>query len=116
MDSLLARRTAQILGFGVSSALLVTAVGSLLYLIAEGAEPVHVQAIRSDLSEPQGIIKQALLGNSEAIIQSGILLLIAVPIVRVFYMIFLFKKAHDPLYAGISFVLFLILMVSLMLT
>ncbi|MEH2148991.1 DUF1634 domain-containing protein [Nostoc sp.] len=74
--------------YGVLIASAIVLLGGILYLIHHGAEPVAYQFFRGEPSEfrsPLGIVKAVLSGSYLSIIQFGLLLLIAIPILRVLF-------------------------------
>lgn len=101
---------------GVLLSSFVVLVGGLLYLYSEHAKPANFRVF---LSEPEDLRNLPQLfhlvwtGNPAAIIQCGILLLIATPIARVVFACVAFLLEKDRLYLVISSVVLLILLVSL---
>ncbi|MGC1299133.1 MAG: DUF1634 domain-containing protein [Alloacidobacterium sp.] len=102
---------------GVFIAAAVVLIGGLLYLNqTRGPRPDYatfhgeVAALRS----PAGIVKNISTGNSGAIIQLGLLLLIATPIARVAFAAFGFFAEKDWLYVAVSLIVFAVLMYSLL--
>jgi uncharacterized membrane protein len=90
--------------------------GAVLYL---GAHPwAHVD-YRSFHSEPEelktvhGIVRSAFSGESRAIMQLGLLLLIATPIVRVIFSIFAFAIEGDRMYVLFTLIVLAVLLYSL---
>ena len=51
-------------------------------------------------------------GRGQAIVMAGLLVLIATPVARVALSVFVFVKVRDRLYAGITFAVLMILLVS----
>ena len=90
-----------LLKYGVLIASAVVLLGGILYLIRHGAEPAEYQFFRGTPSEfcsPTGVVKAAFSGSSGGIIQLGLLLLIAIPIVRVIVSLFAFIRRRDLIY------------------
>lgn len=82
-----------LLKFGVLIASAVVLFGGIIYLVHYGNEPARYQIFRgepSNFCSPLGVIKALLAGSDRAIIQLGILLMIATPIVRVIISLFAF--------------------------
>jgi uncharacterized membrane protein len=75
-----------LLKYGVLTASAVVLLGGILYLIRHGAEPVQYHVFRgepSQLCSPAGVLEAVLSGSRRGIIQLGLLLLIATPVLRV---------------------------------
>lgn len=104
-----------LLRFGVITAAIVVVIGGFFYIVGHGHQPPDYRLYRgepTDLTTLNGIGSEAISLSSRGIIQSGILLLIAVPIVRVAFSIFAFARQRDYLYLGVTVAVFIILMVS----
>jgi len=102
---------------GVLIAATVVLLGGLLYLSqTRGPRPdyatFHGEA--AELRSPTAIITHLSPLNSSAIIQLGLLLLIATPIARVAFAAFAFFAEKDWLYVVISLIVFAVLMYSLL--
>jgi uncharacterized membrane protein len=107
----------QLLRAGVLLAAAVVLIGGLLYLNqTRGPRPdyaiFHGEA--AALRSPAGIVRNISTGNSSAIIQLGILLLIATPIARVAFSAFAFFAERDWLYVAVALLVLAILMYSLL--
>jgi uncharacterized membrane protein len=107
----------QLLRAGVLIAAGVVFIGGLLYLNqTRGPRPkysiFHGEA--AELRSPAGIIHSLSSGNSNAIIQFGLLLLIATPIARVAFAAFGFSLEKDWVYVLVSLIVFAVLMYSLL--
>ncbi len=90
-----------LLKYGVLIASAVVLFGGILYLIRHGAEPAEYQFFRGTPSEfrsPTGVVKAVFSGSSRGIIQLGLLLLIAIPIVRVVVSLLAFIRRRDLIY------------------
>ena len=61
----------------------------------------------------RGIAHGALHGESVAIIQFGLVMLIATPIARVIFSVFAFFKEKDHLYVAVSAIVLLVLIYSI---
>jgi len=107
----------QLLRAGVLLAAAVVFIGGVLYLNqTRGPRPdyskFHGEAVA--LRSPAGVVKQAFTGDSHAIIQLGLLLLIATPVARVLFAVFGFLLEKDWHYVVVSLVVFAVLMYSLL--
>lgn len=112
--------TEQILGnllrIGVLAAGFVVFTGGVVYLMHYGADIPSYHLFRGEPAELRsisGILAEAMTGRSRALIQAGLLLLIATPIARVAFSIFAFLKERDYLYVAITIVVFAVLVASL---
>jgi uncharacterized membrane protein len=107
-----------LLRVGVTLAAVVVLAGGALYLFRHGGEEPHYRTFtgeRSDLRSPVGIVQYALTGGSRAIIQFGLLLLLATPVARVLFSVFAFAHQRDYLYVALTLVVLTLLLASLFL-
>jgi len=91
-------------------------VGALVYLAHNGLVLVDYrifQAGPQELTHPGGIIKQAFSFSGRALIQLGVLALIATPVARVAFSILVFIRQQDRMYMLITTVVFMALLFSL---
>lgn len=101
---------------GMLVSALVILAGGILYLIQHGHDPTRYTAFRGippSLRSLSGIVTGTLHGDSLAIIQFGILLLIATPVARVVFSVVGFLMERDDLYVVISAIVLLVLLYSL---
>lgn len=94
---------------GVLASAAVILAGLLLFLIS-GDSGYPEKTFPTSLA---GIYSGLLSLKSYAIILTGLLMLIATPVLRVFISIFVFLHEQDYLYVGITVAVFLILVASL---
>ncbi|MEH2432834.1 MAG: DUF1634 domain-containing protein [Nostoc sp.] len=109
--------------YGVLIASAVVLLGGILYLIHHGAEPAGYHFFRGEPSEfrsPAGVVKAVLSGSDaygglrlRAIIQLGLLLLIATPIVRVFISLLTFLLQREFIYVIVTLLVMTSLIYSL---
>ena len=95
----------KLLKCGVLIASTVVLIGGVLYLIAHGAEPANYNLFQGELPifcSPTGVLTAALSGNCNGIIQLGLLLLIATPIVRVIFSLLTFLWQRDFIYVTVT--------------
>jgi uncharacterized membrane protein len=91
---------------GVLTAAAVVVLGAALYLFHHGQE--HVKDRHAfvpegpELSRPVLIVRSVWEGHGQALIQVGLLLLIATPIARVAFSAFAFARQHDRTYVVIT--------------
>jgi uncharacterized membrane protein len=102
---------------GVMLSGFVVAVGAAIYLIRHGLAPAgyHVfQGEPSDLRNLPGILHTAGRLSGRGIIQLGLVMLIATPVVRVAFSIWGFAEEHDRLYLIFTGIVLIILLYSLL--
>jgi uncharacterized membrane protein len=107
----------KLLRTGITISSLIILSGGILYLLQQGAEPRS--AFLFDGGEPHftsisGVAQGILHGNSQSIIQAGILLLIATPVARIAFSLAGFIRERDRLYIIISFIVLTILIASML--
>jgi uncharacterized membrane protein len=101
---------------GVMLAALVVLIGGILYLRqSSGPRPDynHFHGESAELRSPAKIAVLAVHGNPEAIIQFGLLLLIATPIFRVVVAAAGFALEKDSMYVWVSLIVLAVLLFSL---
>jgi uncharacterized membrane protein len=104
------------LRLGVLTAAIVILCGGILYLVRHGAELPSYAVFHgepSDLCSVGGIIGDVLSGSSRGIIQLGLLLLIATPVVRVALSLIGFVRQRDRIYVAVSLTVLALLLFSL---
>jgi uncharacterized membrane protein len=90
-----------LLKYGVLIASAIVLLGGILYLISQGFEPAdyHVfHGVTSEFRSPEGVINAILAGSRQGIIQLGLLVLIATPILRVVISLLTFVWRRDFVY------------------
>ena len=106
-----------ILRTGVLAAALVVGVAGFFYLIQFHGNVVQYGKFEmegSDLRTLTGIVRSSLRFRSDAIIQLGLLILIATPIARVALAAVGFGLERDYLYVAVSILVLTILLFGLM--
>jgi uncharacterized membrane protein len=101
---------------GVLASSVLVAVGGLLYLTQNHANPVDYSTFhmeRSSLRTLSGILRSAMQLQPSAVIQLGLLSLIATPIARVTLAALGFYLDGDRLYVGVSLIVLAILIFSI---
>lgn len=94
-----------VLLFGVLASAAMVLIGGVLFLWRHGAAPVHYRVFRgepSDLRTLGGIWAETLHDSSRGLIQLGLLLLVAVQLVRVGLTGVLFGLSRDKTFVVIS--------------
>lgn len=105
-----------LLRWGVILAASVTAVGGVIFLFLHGARIADYRTFAGQpdaLTSVSAVAQNALLLHPEAIIQLGLLLLIATPIARVALSLLAFVKQHDHTYIVVTATVLGILLYSL---
>jgi uncharacterized membrane protein len=101
---------------GVLLSGIIIFAGGILYVIRYGHTPVHYGQFdpnRAELRSVVPVIKGAFRLDARAIIQLGLLLLIATPVARVLFSIVAFAMERDATYVWITIIVLAILMFSL---
>lgn len=107
----------RLLQAGVMLASVVVLVGGILYVRDHAAAPMNYRIFASEpafLRHPGQLFRHLAAGDGEAIVQFGILLLIATPIARVVFAVIGFAIERDRLYVAVSVFVLMVLMVSLL--
>ncbi|MGC2111073.1 MAG: DUF1634 domain-containing protein [Candidatus Korobacteraceae bacterium] len=101
---------------GVILAATVVLAGGVLYLVRHGREVANYTAFHGEPANLKSVVPilQGTAGmRAHAIIQLGLLLLIATPVARVLFSAFAFAIERDYMYVVITLIVFAILMYSL---
>ena len=107
----------KMLRFGVSLSAVITVLGGLLYMFhhQDIVPEYHVfKGVETQYISLSGIFSGVIALNSKAIIQLGVMLLIATPIARVLFSMFAFLLEKDYLYAIITFIVFSVMSFSIL--
>jgi uncharacterized membrane protein len=107
---------AYLLRTGVIVSAMVVAIGAVLYLSRNGTSFPDYQSFKgepADLRSVGGIIKDTFEASGRGIIQLGLLLLIATPVMRVLLSSVAFFRQGDKIYFFITLIVFVILVYSL---
>lgn len=95
----------RLLQAGVLLAATVVFAGGVLYLFAHAGERSNYRLFVAHpvgLRHPKALLKGIAAGDASAIIQLGILLLVATPICRVIFAVIAFVREGDRLYVAVS--------------
>jgi uncharacterized membrane protein len=101
---------------GVILAASVVLFGGILYLARHGHEIPNYTTFHGEpesLKNPAEIFRGVMGGSARAIIQLGLLLLIATPVARVLFSAIAFAIEHDAMYVVITLIVLAILLYSL---
>ncbi len=107
----------RLLQVGVLLASAVVLAGGALYLHAHAGSVVDYRTFAgepADLRSVGGLFRLLLAGDPVALIELGVLLLIATPIARVVFAVVGFALERDRLYVAISMIVLAVLMGSLL--
>lgn len=107
----------RLLQFGVLLASVVVLIGGVLYVRSRAGAPMNYRVFASEpafLRHPGQLFHHLATGDGAAIVQLGILLLIATPIARVVFAVVAFAIERDRLYVGVSLFVLAVLMLSLL--
>lgn len=102
---------------GVFLSAAVVAIGGLLFLLRQGQQPAdyrHFTGSPEPLRHVPGVLAAVCRGEAAGIIQLGLLLLIATPVLRVAFTAWLFVRQRDRLYVGVTLLVLAILGLSLL--
>jgi len=102
---------------GVLAAAAMVAAAGVLYLARHGAERPDVHAFHGepqDLRSLGGIVGQAAALRARALIQLGLLLLIATPVARVALSVAVFGLEGDRVYVAVTLAVLGLLLYSLL--
>ncbi len=106
-----------LLRWGVIVSMSVVFIGGLVYLYRHGQEKASYHTFNGEpefLRKLQGILQGVIAFKGRAIIQTGILLLIATPIARVLLSAFSFLLEKDYLYVVITLIVLGIILFSML--
>jgi uncharacterized membrane protein len=101
--------------WGIVLAAAVMLVGGAWFLSQHGSQTPGDRKFTgepADLRHPVAIIKAALKGNDDCLIQLGVLLMLFNPLVRVAMAALGYAASKDRLYAGVAGFVFAVLVVS----
>jgi uncharacterized membrane protein len=106
----------RLLQVGVAISAAVVLAGGAVYLVRHGGARPHYGRFvgePAELRSVTGILHAAAAGRGRAVIQLGLLLLIATPVARVAFSLFAFLRERDRAYVLITSFVLALLLVSL---
>ena len=115
-DAMIDEVIGDLLRVGVVLSSLIVLIGGGLYLTRHGTELPNYHMFHGEPSELRsilGIIKDASSFSSRGIIQLGMLLLIATPVIRVAFTVVSFIIQRDRIYVGVTLIVLSVLIFSL---
>jgi uncharacterized membrane protein len=116
LDHRIENMMGRLLQIGVLLASVVVLIGGFLYLRIHEGTLKNYHTFTSEpasLSHPVQLFRLLMTGESAAVIQLGVLLLIATPIARVVFAAIGFAVERDRLYVAISLVVLAVLIFGL---
>jgi uncharacterized membrane protein len=102
---------------GVLLAATVVLVGGVMYLFAHAGAPANYRVFAATpvaLRHPTALLQGIARGDASAIIELGILLLVATPICRVIFAVIAFALERDRLYVAISLTVLAVLLLGML--
>ncbi len=106
-----------LLRYGVMTAAAVAFAGGVIVLIHHGAATADYRQFAGEpaaLKSITGVVAGAARLDGRAVIQLGLLLLIATPIARVAFSLVAFVRQHDRMYTVITGIVLALLLYSLL--
>ncbi len=106
-----------LLKYGVLIASAVVLFGGIIYLVHQWDQPAKYTFFRGEpeqFTSPEGIVKAVLAGSDRAIIQLGLLLLIATPVLRAIASLLAFLRMRNFIYVVITLLVLTCLSYSLL--
>jgi uncharacterized membrane protein len=107
----------RLLQVGVLLAATVVLVGGAMYMVAHAGERASYRVFAAapfELRHPAVLLRGIARGDSSAIIELGILLLVATPIGRVVFAVVAFAIEGDRLYVAISLTVLAVLLFGML--
>ena len=107
----------RLLQVGVLLSAAVVIVGGIMFLAQHGHDPSDHHRFHgepAELTSVSGVVRDALRLDSRGVIQAGLLLLVATPIVRVIFSVYAFARQGDWLYVVLTLIVLAILLYSLL--
>jgi uncharacterized membrane protein len=105
-----------LLRIGVLTAAGIVAVGGIYYLAGHCSDAIHIHTFHGEaasLRTLSGILAGAFHADARAIIQLGLVLLIATPVARVLFSAVAFALERDRLYVGLTLLVLVVLLYGL---
>jgi uncharacterized membrane protein len=106
-----------LLRFGVLLAAAVVLIGGILYLVQHGSEAPDYRRFdenrNKELRTLSGTLKAAWHLESRGLIQLGLFILIATPVLRVAFTVYAFLRERDYSYVAITLIVLAVLLYSL---
>jgi uncharacterized membrane protein len=116
-DTRMEQLMGQLLRFGVVLASTVVLAGGVFYLQDHAGQQADYRSFVAhpvSLRHPRELLHGMARGDAAAIIEVGILLLVATPIARVIFAVVAFAIERDRLYVGISLTVLAVLLYGML--
>jgi len=116
-DQKVERIIGALLQTGVILAIAVTLLGAILYLGRHGRHVADFHVFRGepwDLRSAPAVIAAAFAGRREAVVQLGVLILIATPVARVLFSLIAFALDRDLTYVVVTLIVLVVLLYGLL--
>ena len=107
----------RLLQFGVLLAAAVTLLGGVMLLLHHGSTAVSYATFQGEpayLRSLTAIVRAAFAGDAMAVVQLGLLLLIATPVARVAFTLVAFALQRDRLYVLVTTIVLALLLYGLL--
>jgi uncharacterized membrane protein len=117
MDQRLEILIGHTLRLGVVTAAVIVLIGGVYYLVQNASAVPHYRTFRATATPGDnlsGIVRNIQALNSDGIIQLGLLVLIATPILRVLFSVIAFALERDVLYVVATLIVLAVLLYSLL--
>jgi uncharacterized membrane protein len=104
------------LRIGVVTAAVIVLIGGVLYLVENRSAPANYHAFHAasrHSASLSGIVRNIRAFDSRGIIQLGLLVLVATPIMRVMFSIIAFAMERDITYVIVTLIVLAVLLYSL---
>lgn len=105
-----------LLRYGVMTASIIVLLGGVYFLIQHGQSPVpsyhHFVGESIGYTTFTGIVDGASALQAKAIVQLGVMVLIATPILRILFSLIGFTLEKDKLYIGITLLVLCVILLS----
>jgi uncharacterized membrane protein len=116
-DARMEEMMGRLLQSGVLLAACVVLVGGVLYLVAHAGGQANYRVFRArpiELRHPAAWLRGIARGDASAIVELGILLLVATPICRVIFGVIAFAVERDRLYVAVSLTVLAVLLFGML--
>jgi uncharacterized membrane protein len=116
-DQQVERIIALLLQGGVVLAIVVVLLGAVLYLGEDGRRIADFQVFRGepwDLRHTPSVLAAAAAGQGQAVIQLGVLILIATPVARVIFALLAFARDRDLTYIVVTAIVLAVLLYGML--
>ncbi len=106
----------QVLRIGTTVSCGITFIGLCIFMVHNARAIPHYHIFLSSLGQfygPSQLMQHVMQGQATALIELGILILIATPVARVAFLVIAFALERDHMYVGVSALVLVILLYSI---